>query len=187
MEADILDQLFDDIKASEAEVEASRPKGAIAKVNYSHEGMINLILANRGISQNQIASHYGYSASWVSQVMSSDAFQAKLAERAAEIEDPTLRATVEDGLKGLVARSLEILKAKLNAEPSAVPDNLALRTLELGSRALGMGARDQAINVQVNVENHLEILGGRLTSLLERKRQESLNQPTNQLLESQQS
>jgi transcriptional regulator with XRE-family HTH domain len=149
-----------------------RPQ-AIQKINYSHDGMINLIIANRGISQNALAAHFGYSASWISQVMSSDAFQARLLERAGEIEDPTLRATVEESLKGLVSRSMEILKRKLD-EPDVtkIPDNLAIRTLELSTRALGYGAREQTVAVQVNVENHLENLGGRLVSLLQRKKVE---------------
>jgi transcriptional regulator with XRE-family HTH domain len=149
----------------------------IAKLNYSHEGMVNLILANRGITQNELAAHFGYSASWISQVMSSDAFQAKLAERAAEIEDPTLRATVKDQLQGLAARSLEILREKLNAEMANIPDNLALRTLELSTRALGYGAKEPQVAVQVNVDNHLEQLGSRLERLLERKQIESQASP----------
>jgi transcriptional regulator with XRE-family HTH domain len=145
-------------------------KQAIQKINYSHDGMINLLIANRGITQNEIARHFGYSASWVSQIMSSDAFQARLMERAAEIEDPTLRATVEEGLKGILARSMELLKKKLNDD--SAPDNLVLRSLELSSRALGYGAREQTVAVQVNVENHLEHLGGRLTELLRSKKSE---------------
>lgn len=164
----LIDQVTTEVKAAEV-----IPAGAIQKVNYTHDGMINLILANRGITQNAIAAHYGYSASWVSQVMSSDAFQARLMERAAEIEDPTLRATVEDSLRGLVARSMEIIKEKLNGPAASVPDNLALRTLELSTRALGYGAREATV-VQVNVENHLEQLGGRLTNLLTRKKAETL-------------
>jgi transcriptional regulator with XRE-family HTH domain len=174
MDGDILDELAEAVTLP---VEPSEPRQAIAKVSYSHDGMINLILGHRGISQNQIAAHFGYTASWVSQVMSSDAFQARLAERAAEIEDPTLRASVEDSLKGLVARSMEILKAKLQGEPSSIPDNLAIRTLELSTRALGYGAREQTVAVQVNVETHLEHLGGRLTELLTRKKSELNPQP----------
>jgi transcriptional regulator with XRE-family HTH domain len=147
-------------------------KQAIQKINYSHDGMINLLIANRGITQNEIARHFGYSASWVSQIMSSDAFQARLMERAAEIEDPTLRATVEEGLKGILARSMELLKKKLNDD--SAPDNLVLRSLELSSRALGYGAREQTVAVQVNVENHLEHLGGRLTELLRSKKSETI-------------
>lgn len=158
-------------ESNAAAVEA--PRGAIKKVNYSHEGMINLILANRGISQNALAAHFGYSPSWISQVISSDAFQAKLMERAAEIEDPTLIASIEEGLKGILSRSMELLKAKLDKPDPA--DNLVLRSIELSSRALGYGARDQTVAVQVNVENHLEHLGGRLTELLQRKKVETIN------------
>ncbi len=143
---------------------------AIQKIGYSHDGMINMILANRGISQNQLAAHFGYSPSWISQVMSSDAFHARLLERAAELEDPTIMATIEDGLKGMAARSMEILKEKLDQPSSVIPDNLALRTLELATRALGYGARESAVNVQVNVGEHLEKLGDNLTNLLARRK-----------------
>ncbi len=146
----------------------------IQKINYSHDGMINMILAHRGITQNQLAAHFGYSASWISQVMTSDAFQARLAERAMEIEDPTLRASVEDNLKGLVSRSMEILKEKLKRNPEEIPDNLAIRTLELSTRALGYGAKENQVNVQVNIDQHLDQLGGRLTDLLKRKQREVL-------------
>jgi transcriptional regulator with XRE-family HTH domain len=188
---ELLDQLFEHIPPTGSEAVPTadlrsganlsggsvQPQGAIKKVNYSHEGMVNLILANRGISQNQLAAHFGYSASWVSQVMSSDAFQAKLAERAAEIEDPTLRATVEDSLKGLVSRSMEIIKEKLKGEAASVPDQLALRTLELSTRALGYGVKNPVVVVNnTQVENHLEVLGGRLTDLLTRKKSETILQ-----------
>lgn len=169
MSEDILDQLA----ALEVAPEPP-PKPVIQKVNYSHDGMINLIIANRGITQNALAQHFGYSASWVSQVMSSDAFQAKLLERSAEIEDPTLRATVEENLRGLVTRSMEIIKEKLKGEASTIPDQLAIRTLELSTRALGYGAREQTVAVQVNVDAHLENLGGRLTDLLARKKSETI-------------
>ncbi len=112
-----IDQLLDEVRTevgppSTQDPPAGPPKGAIQKINYSHDGMINLILANRGITQNRIAQHFGYSASWVSMVMCSDAFKARLAERAAEIEDPALRATIEDDLKGMAKRSLEIQLAE---------------------------------------------------------------------------
>ena len=166
---DILDQLAASIEESE-QSQPTLKKQAIVKVNYSHDGMINLLLANRGISQNAIAAHFGYSAAWVSQVMSSDAFQARLMERAAEIEDPTLRATVEDNLKGILSRSMELLKQKLS-QPE-VPDNLVLRSIDISTRALGYGARESTVKVAINVENHLDHLGERLVGLLERKKAE---------------
>ena len=172
----LLDQLIEDTRegssAPAAQV-AAGPRQAIKKVNYSHDGMINLILTHRGISQNEIGAHFGYSASWVSQIMSSDAFQARLAERAAEIEDPTLRATAEENLKGVLHRSLELLKEKLNQPAAAIPDNLVLRSVELATRALGYGAKaDPNPGVQINGDVYLDHLGGRIVGLLAKVKSE---------------
>ena len=135
--------------------------------------MVDLIIAEPWISQDQIAARFGYSASWVSTIICSDAFQAKLSERRGEIIDPELRSNFELQLKGLMSRSLEILRSKLEAPVAQIPDQLALRTLELSTKALGYGARDQ-VKVQVNVENHLDGLGENLVNLLRTKRQEAL-------------
>jgi transcriptional regulator with XRE-family HTH domain len=174
--AGILDQIESTEDLSQVVLPAAdpKPKGVIQKINYSHDGMINLIIANRGITQDALAKHFGYSPSWISQVMSSEMFQARLAERAQEIEDPTLRATVEEGFQGLVRRSMELLKEKLDRPAAEVEAGLLLRTLDISSRALGYGARE-APTVVINnnqVENHLEVLGGRLTGLLQRKKSE---------------
>lgn len=143
----------------------------IKKVSYTHDSMINLIIANPVIDQNQLAAHYGYTPAWVSQIIASDAFQTRLAERKDELIDPTIRATIEENFKGLVVRSLAILKEKLNRPTSAIPDNLALRTLELSSRALGYGARLEAPPAP-SADGRLEELGERLVGLLERKKAE---------------
>ena len=143
------------------------------RLRYTHEAMVDLIIAEPWISQDQIAARFGYSASWVSTIICSDACQAKLSERRGEIIDPELRSNFELQLKGLMSRSLEILRSKLEAPVAQIPDQLALRTLELSTKALGYGARDQ-VKVQVNVENHLDGLGENLVNLLRTKRQEAL-------------
>jgi hypothetical protein len=154
-----------------ARVVATQP---IQKLNYSHEAMIGLIIANPGISQNHLAQVFGYSPSWISRVMASDAFQSRLAEKTKELVDPSIRTTVEDRIKGLMLRSYEILEAKLDKDPSSVPDNLVLRTAELSQRALGYGAqRDVPPPTVSNMEKHLETLAGGLTTLLKQKRREA--------------
>lgn len=151
------------------------PKPAIAKLSYTHDAMINLILSNPGISQNEIALQFGYSASWISQVMTSDAFQARLMERSAELIDPTIRASIEEQFRGLVNRSMDIVRQKL--AKAEVTDQFALRALEVASRAAGYGARDPLVAVQVNVDNHLDDLGSRLIKLLDRKKAEVHSEP----------
>ena len=144
----------------------ARPGGAIAKMRYSHDAMVDLIVQNPWISQNELAATFGYTAGWVSQVISSDAFQARLAERKEEIVDPLIRATLEEQFKGLVARSLEVLRQKLDRPAAQVPDNLVLRAVELGAKAIGMGAQHEIPLPPISSQERLAVLGGRLVGLV---------------------
>lgn len=148
---------------------------AIAKVNYTHEDMISTLIANPLISQNDLAARYGYSPAWVSRIMTSDAFQARLHEESARHLDPVIRASVQERFKALVSRSLEILEEKLNKPSEAISDQFALRTFELGSRAAGYGARIESTpTTPVSVHVHLEQMADNLTGLLRRKKTEAL-------------
>jgi hypothetical protein len=156
------------------------PSGAskgVMKLSYTHDAMVDLLIANPMISQNDLADRFGYTASWVSQILSSDAFQSRLAERTESLVDPTIRATIEERFKAIVLRSLDILATKLNKHPDQIPDNLALRTFELGSRAAGYGAKVDKAPVQnvTEMHVHLESLGEGLTNLLRRKKAEVLD------------
>lgn len=119
---------------------------AIATVSYTHDAMIDLILAQPGMKQGEIARYFGYTEGWVSRVMGSDAFNARLAARKTEIVDPTILATMEERLKGLAIQSIEVIQKKLEATSSP---ELATKTLELTTKALGMGAR-QPVSQQNN-------------------------------------
>ena len=101
--------------------------------------------------------------------MASDAFQAAFAERKDEVVDPALRLSIEEQFKGVVARSLEIIRDKLNGPSESIPDQLALRSLELASRAAGYGARAEP-PVQVNITNQIEGHADDLVKLLRRTR-----------------
>lgn len=177
MSFEALEALRADTEGVSVESPSPASVGCIAKTNYSHDGMIDMIIANPGVSQNEIARQLGYSASWVSLVMSSDVFQNRLQERTNEVIDPALRATLKERFDGIIARSIEILNAKLAAEPELVPDGLALRAFELATRAAGYGGRAAEPPSQtVNVEVHLESLGDNLTKLLERRKSAALEQ-----------
>lgn len=145
-------------------------RGGIAKTRYSHEAMADLILTNPAISQGEIASHFGYSQGWVSQVLGSDAFQAFIAERKDKIVDPLVKGAVEEGMRGLVLQSMYRLREKLDANPS---DQLVLETFKAGARALGYGAR---VEVHGNV-HHTHGLIGILANLPSERVVESLPEP----------
>jgi hypothetical protein len=142
------------------------------KVRYTHDAMINCIIANPAVSQNDLAKYFGYSAPWISQIIASDAFQARLSQRTEELVDPTILLSVKEQFNALVLTSLAILREKLKA-PNP-PDNLVLRSLEVGSRALGYGARDIGTPITNNVNIHLDELGKNLVNLLQRKKAEVL-------------
>lgn len=120
---------------------------AVARVNYTHDAMIDLLIANPMISQNELAAHFGYSVPWVSRIRNSDAFLARLAERKATIVDPSLVLSVEEKLRAIVDKSADIIMDKLEKTQSA---DLALKALDLGGKLAGYGARNQGPVVQNN-------------------------------------
>lgn len=115
-------------------------------LRYSHDAMIDAILANPRVKQSELSQMFGYTQSWVSTIMSSDAFKARLAMRRELLVDPTVRDAIEDRLMGsaeraqaLLDRSLAVLQEKLEGPASSIPDNLALRAAEFGAKTLGLG------------------------------------------------
>ena len=132
---------------SERLVGTESAAGAIARVKYSHDAMIDLIIANPAVSQNQIAAHFGYSVPWVSRVMNSDAFLTRLAVRKSDLVDPIITFSLEEKFKALADKSLDVVLEKLTVTGSA---ELGLKALEITAKALGYGARQQNLNVQQN-------------------------------------
>ena len=120
---------------------------AIARVKYSHDAMIDLLIANPAISQNEIAATFGYTVPWVSRIMNSDAFQARLALRKEELLDPVIVASIEEKFRALASKSHDVVLDKLSVSNSA---ELGLKALEISAKALGYGARQQNLSVQTN-------------------------------------
>lgn len=112
--------------------------GRIASTRYTHEAMIDVILANPGIKQNELAKTFDRSVPWISRIIGSDAFQAALAKRREDLTDPFLVATIEERMKGIAFQSLDIIAEKLEASKNS---DLALKALDISSKALGFGAR----------------------------------------------
>ncbi len=142
-------------------METARPQ-AIDKIRYSHEDMIDFIIANPGTSQGSIAKRYGYTQSWVSLVMSSDAWKSAMAKRRGELVDPTLALTINERFGAMTELSLRRLTEKLEAPQ--VADQTVLRAVELGARALGVGGNAAPAQPPVGPD-HLSQLAQRLVAL----------------------
>src|SRR6185369_4028244 len=133
--------------------------GGIVKVSYSHEDMIDFILANPQCQQADIARRYGYTAGWVSRIISSDAFRAMYAKRRNEVVDPTILQEVEERFRALTIRSLDVVLEKLEANPTL---DGGLKALEIASRAQGYGVAKGA-QVQIN-QNYVVALPAKAAS-----------------------
>lgn len=136
--------------------------GRLKRCSYSHDAMIDLIIEHPEFTQNQIAAHFGYTPPWISNILASEAFQAKMASRREEIIDPELKATIKERFEALVIRSLTVLQEKL-AQPR-VSDNVAIRCAELGAKALGVGGHAPPPPTDTSADR-LERIANRLVML----------------------
>lgn len=141
--------------------------GVLQKLKYSHTDMIDFIIANPGVKGEQLAIRYGYTPGWISNVMASDAFQSALAARRDEIVDPALKATMQERFTAMTIQSLARLQEKLEAPQ--VSDQVVLRAVELGAKALGIGGN--AAPKPAEEGDRLERLASRLIDLQSQVRQ----------------
>lgn len=111
--------------------------GRLKRCSYTHDALIDLIIEQPELDQNQLASHFGYTPGWISNILAADAFQARLALRREQVIDPDIKASIEERFRALAIQSLAVLQRKLT-QP-AVSDTVALRCAELGAKALGVG------------------------------------------------
>lgn len=141
--------------------------GNLARIKYSHQDMIDFIIANPGVSQGQLAARYGYTQGWISNVMASDAWKAAMAARRAELVDPVLTATIQERFEGLAHLSLQRLQQKL--ESPSVSDRVVLESVQISAKALGIGGN--APPPPPPSADHLAVLASRLIHLQSTVRQ----------------
>jgi hypothetical protein len=112
----------------------------------AHKVIIDQLLLNPSITNKALGAATGYSPGWVSRILQSDAFQAKLAEQKNQVSHLVLH-TLEARMKGMAAMAMEVLERKLETTEST---DLALEVLASTTKALGMGAK---ANVAPVVQN----------------------------------
>lgn len=115
----------------------------IKTVSYTHEAMIDLILTEPTVTAVELGQVFNYSAGWVSRVIASDAFQARLAERKAQLIDPMVAASLDERLRGVAIHSMSIIQEKL-ASSSEESAQFAMEALGLATVAMGHQRRSGA-------------------------------------------
>jgi len=138
--------LFDEI-GEELEKPSNVPavKPTLQKIRFTHDAVIDEIIVNPSIAQGELAARFGYSQTWMSIIINSDAFKERLEARKAELVDPKIKASVEERLEAISLRSLEKIMDRLDRPGDGI------KTLELVAIAkLGVGDKNLSRGPQIN-------------------------------------
>lgn len=123
----------------------------IKRVSYTHDALIDYLIANPGCGHKDLAEEFGYSVNWIGRILNSDAFNVVLAKRKSELIDPVIVASAEENMKSVLQKSMELVIHKLNQPPMMNSLVDVTRVMEVASRALGYGAKiDNQTNTQIN-------------------------------------
>lgn len=129
----------------------------IQRVRYTHEAIAEFLVTNPTVSQGEIAKVFGYSESWLSQVINSDAFQAyyrKLADERGALATHTVAAKIA----GFASLALDKAMEKLETGSS---ERFITDSTEQALRALGYlggngGPPAQAQGPQQHMHIHVD-------------------------------
>jgi hypothetical protein len=162
----------DAVRSALAGIGISAPAERIGARAMSYDQLVDIfLLSPPGETQRALARRVGYSESWLSRIIASDAFQSRLAERIEKDVEPERReamklrfASIEEEARGILLGSLQKLAAKLD-DPAGVPDQLMVKSIEVTSRLLGYGARNDPPAPRVEMHLHLEQLAQNLRNL----------------------
>lgn len=109
----------------------------VKNVSYSHEAMIELILLDPTVTHKELAEVFSLTPRWVSAVIGSDAFQARLAQKRDKLIDPLVAQSLNERVASTTIQALNVVSEKLEAEQSA---SYALEALGIVSGVIAKAA-----------------------------------------------
>lgn len=119
----------------------------INKLSPTHEALLRWVLQNPGPRLvSRAAEFFGYSVPWMSTVMNSDAFRAKLAELS-EQADCAVVADIPAKLRGVASLALDGLAEQVHRASNDLtmqPREFLKETAEMALEKLGFGAKGAA-------------------------------------------
>lgn len=139
----------------------------LKKLNYSHEAMIDAMIANPAISGGELAAMFGYTEAWISTIRSSDAFREKLAERKTELVNPVVLASVEERFDIITRLAQEKVIHELSKPVQEVSIDVAMQAAALGAKGAGRGGFGSKVQVNVSSPDpqRIDRIADRLRSL----------------------
>lgn len=94
----------------------------VARLGEQHQKMLDWMLINyTGKNLGEMAAHFGYSQSWISQVINSDLFRAELGRRRAELNGD-VRARIVQKTMVVAEKALEKLDDHISSLDSGDKD-----------------------------------------------------------------
>jgi hypothetical protein len=119
----------------------------LKKLRYTHDAMIDTLIEHPEIKQYELAEMFDVTKEWISMLMCSDAFQARLAVRKADVIDPIVAASFKQRMEVLARRSVEVLMEKMEDSIECAP-NVALGALSIAAKGFGFGGAGN-----INIDN----------------------------------
>jgi len=123
----------------------------ILTVSDKHEGILNYLVTNPGCSRLEVAEEFGVTRAWLSTVIHSDVFQAKLRERQDEVFTEAIVAPIQDKLLGAAhmatERLMELLPYEGETNKVAAALDTTLKNLGYGQRVGGVSVSAETVNV----------------------------------------
>lgn len=108
------------------------------RLTYTHEAMIDLILREPSVRPGELATLFERSPGWISRILNSDSFQARLAERKSALVDPSITRALNNRFRSLAIQSTQVLQERLDAEEGA---SLALDALSVATSAMRVSSK----------------------------------------------
>jgi hypothetical protein len=88
----------------------------LKKLSYTHDAMIDLILKAPTVTHEELAEIFGYSKGWIARVCGSDAFQARLEQRKAQLIDPIIQRSLNERVRGVTITAIDKIQEKLSSD-----------------------------------------------------------------------
>lgn len=104
------------------------------RLTYTHEAMIDLILAEPTVTYEELAEIFSLSKGWISRVVSSDSFKARMAERKAQLQDPIISRSLNERLRGVTVKAIDMISEKLDSPEAGAA--YALDALGIATQAM---------------------------------------------------
>jgi hypothetical protein len=130
---------------------------AIQKISYTHEQILNWLVLNPHVSLRECADHFGYTQPWLSTLIHSDIFQAKLRERQMQVA-ARVAQSIPERLQVVTNIALEKLAEKVaeSEDPEFILD-AADKALHRMGYAPASARNPAGSPAQGNVQNQTNV------------------------------